>query len=102
MGKLTYIITFKKLYKKMGKDTKKNQKKNQDSNKQEKFLEIEDFFTSFLAKKVRNVNKKLSHIKELEEKPKDSLKKDQLEMLGRKEELLQQIEENNMIKMLYL
>merc|ERR1712151_467409 len=102
MGKLTYIITFKKLKTKMVKDTKKNNQKKGQSSKNGKVIEVEDFFTSFLAKKVRNINKKLGHIKELEGLKKDDLKKDQLEMIARKEELLAQIEENNAIKNLYL
>lgn len=57
----------------MVKDTKKNNQKKGNSNKNGKVLEVEDFFTSFLAKKVRNINKKLDHIKELETKPKDEL-----------------------------
>merc|ERR1712072_491947 len=56
----------------------------------------------FLAKKVRNINKKLGHIKELEGLKKDELKKDQLEAIARKEELLEQIKSNDDIKLLYL
>jgi len=100
--KLTYIITFKKLTTQMGKDTKKNNQKKPNSSKNGKVIEVEDFFTSFLAKKVRNINKKLGHIKELEGLKRDELKKDQLEMIARKDELLAQIEENNAIKNLYL
>jgi hypothetical protein len=55
-----------------------------------------------LAKKVRNINKKLQHIKELEGLKKDELKKDQQEMIARKPELLAQIDENNAIKNMYL
>merc|ERR1712151_507464 len=102
MGKLTYIITFKKLTPKMGKDTQKKNQKKPNSSKNGKVIEVEDFFTSFLAKKVRNINKKLGHIKELESLKKDELKKDQLEMIARKDELLKQIDENNEIKNLYL
>merc|ERR1711912_125903 len=100
--KLTYIITFKKLTTKMVKDTKKNNQKKGNSNKNGKVLEVEDFFTSFLAKKVRNINKKLTHIQELEKTPKDELLPDQKDMIARKAELLKQIEENNEIKNLYL
>jgi len=55
-----------------------------------------------LAKKVRNINKKLQHIKELEGLKKDELKKDQQEMIARKPELLAQIDENTAIKNMYL
>lgn len=86
----------------MVKDTKKNNQKKGNSQKNGKVLEVEDFFTSFLAKKVRNINKKLQHIKELEGLKKDELKKDQQEMIARKPELLAQIDENNAIKNMYL
>lgn len=86
----------------MGKDTKKTTKKGNGGDKNSKVPQLEDFFTTFLAKKVRNISKKLTHIKELEGLKHDELKKDQLEMLARKEELLKQIEENSEIKNLYL
>merc|ERR1711912_171716 len=50
----------------------------------------------------RKINKKLTHIQELEKTPKDELLPDQKDMIARKAELLKQIEENNEIKNLYL
>lgn len=70
-----------------------------------KLPEVEDFFTNFLSKKVRNITKKLGHIQELEKKIKQSgeeLKKDQLDMISRREELEKAVEENNAIKKIYL
>merc|ERR1712183_559926 len=102
MGKAYLYYYVQKTQKKMVKDTKKNNQKKGNSSKNGKVIEVEDFFTSVLAKKVRNINKKLGHIKELEGLKKDELKKDQAEMVARKDELLAQIEENTMIKNLYL
>merc|ERR1711976_1142771 len=84
------------------KQTTQAQKKGAKAQKQP---EVEDFFTNFLSKKVRNINKKLTHIQELEKKQKqtnEELKKDQLEMISRKSELEGLIEENNNIKKIYL
>jgi len=86
----------------MVKDTKKNTNKKGGNTKNGKVLEVEDFFTSFLAKKIRNINKKLTHISELEKIDKDALKKDQAEMIARKNELLGHIDEQNEIKKMYL
>jgi len=65
----------------MVKDQKKQTTKTQSKGaKQAKTPEVEDFFTNFLSKKVRNINKKITHIQELEKKQKqtnEELKKDQ-------------------------
>merc|ERR1711976_333935 len=91
---------------KMSKVQKKQTNKNQPKGaKTAKVPEVEDFFTNFLSKKVRNINKKITHIQELEKKQKqtnEELKKDQLEMISRKSELDGLIEENNNIKKIYL
>merc|ERR1711881_780142 len=102
MGKAYLYYYVQKTQKKMVKDTKKNNQKKGNSQKNGKVIEVEDFFTSFLAKKNRNVNKKLGHIKELESKPKSELKPDQQEMIDRKGDLLKQIEDTDAIKNLYL
>jgi len=86
----------------MVKDTKKTVNKKGGNPKNGKVLEVEDFFTSFLAKKIRNINKKLTHISELEKIEKDALKKDQIEMIARKSELHGHIDEQNEIKKMYL
>jgi len=86
----------------MVKDTKKNANKKGGNSKNGKVLEVEDFFTSFLAKKIRNINKKLTHISELEKINKADLKSDQADMIARKSELLGHIDEQNEIKKMYL
>lgn len=86
----------------MVKDTKKNTNKKGGNSKNGKVLEVEDFFTSFLAKKIRNINKKLTHISELEKIEKDVLMSDQACMIARKSELLGHIDEQNEIKKMYL
>jgi len=86
----------------MVKDTKKNANKKGGNSKNGKVLEVEDFFTSFLAKKIRNINKKLTHISELEKINKADLKSDQADMIARKSELLGHIDEQNEIKKIYL
>lgn len=89
----------------MGKD--KQNTKNKPVVKQQKAVklpEIEDFFTISLAKKNRNLNKKIEKIQELETRKKagDELNKDQNELIERKGEVTSQISENNRIKTIYL
>jgi len=92
----------------MGKDTKsKTQTKPARKNTKTVVPEIEDFFTIFLAKKNRNVEKKIKHITELQDKlkaqePKTQLTKDQQDLLNRKPELERMIEDNNELKKTYL
>merc|ERR1711976_252649 len=73
-------------------------------NKKSKHPEVEDFFTVFLAKKNRNLKKKLDKIAELEVrvKNKEELKREQLDMIQRKSETQDQIDENDKIKACYL
>jgi len=69
-----------KMNKKSQNQPRGNNKNQQKGAKKDKTPEVEDFFTNFLSKKVRNINKKISHIQELEKKQKqtnEELKKDQ-------------------------
>jgi len=77
-------------------------KKNAD--KQSKLPEVEDFFTNYIAKKVRNLKKKLEHISDLEKKSKqgEELKKEQLDSVSKRSETEEAIVELNKMKTSYL
>jgi len=86
---LAIIVSTPQTPKTMVKDQKQTQKVNSKKSGGKREAELEDFFTNFLSKKVRNINKKLGHIQELENKKRqgsEELKKDQIEAISRKEE----------------
>lgn len=88
----------------MVKDNNKKAANKQQKTDTKKKVEVNDFFTEFLAKKERNTNKRLKEIEELLQKKKDGteLKKTQLEKIDKKQQLNDQIKEYNFIKNSYL
>merc|ERR1712146_755216 len=112
MGKLTYILSTQILHisikKTMPKDTKNNQASKQGQNKKQKLPDLEDFFTIYLSKKNRNLEKKLKHISELQAQiadknsDKKTLTDQQQVLVAKKPENEKQIAENDEIKQAYL
>lgn len=90
----------------MSKTVQKKPVQNKQNTKK-KLPEVEDFFTVFIQKKNRNVEKKIKHIQELEIKLKDSsntkteLTKEQQDLVNKRPELEKQIAHNNEIRDLY-
>jgi len=67
-------------------------------------LDVKDFFTEFLSKKVRNLNKKITEITDLKKKQKEGeeLRPEQVDKISKREEVQGQIDECNNIRNTYL
>jgi hypothetical protein len=89
----------------MGNDKTNKKSGNAGKGKKAKVPELEDFFTISIAKKNRNVEKKIKHIEEVltqHKVDKVVLTAAQVEMVGRMPELEAQLAANNAIKSQYL
>lgn len=79
------------------KSTKKNDKKSAVPE-----VKLDDFFTRFLAKKRRNLNKKLTKIETYEKTPSDKLQPDHKEIIESKPDTLERLEYFETIGKLYI